>query len=300
MDPVPGPPLTHYTRLSPSYHLFSVTVAVAWSLFIVITLITHEVAHRAMWNPNRLATHTGLPWIFSVLPSILRTVFDQGHGPITAMHLARLAVGSLDTPWASPNTWMEVFWLADRRWAGPFGLWMTFKTLVSRKLHKLGGPQVSLGFWLFAALSIVALVTPVTLSRAYHVTTCEVERQIMVSGVSMVDLDALESVGDRSRKLRRQMVYGNDAWSRGMAPRLQYPDNIYAEVGVQITSNGGTWFITGSTNKTIMSLAGIRVAGGCEFVQPNNKTFRDLCGAAFGYEHSSTSESPFDCTSHMF
>jgi len=124
------------TRVSPGYHLLTTIAVVVWSLFIVITLMIYELAHHATWNPDRVAAGRALPWGFTVLPSILRTVFDQAHGPITAMHLARLAVGSLDAPWASASTWMEVFWLSDRRWAGPLGLWMTFETLISRKLRR--------------------------------------------------------------------------------------------------------------------------------------------------------------------
>ena len=274
----PEPLSAPYTRASPSYHLFSTVSVIAWSLFILATLITHELAHHVTWDIDRIAARKSIPWAFNALPTILRTVFDQGHGPITAMHLARLAVDSLDAPWSSANTWMEVFWLADRRWAGPFGLWMTFETLVSRKLRKLGGPRVSLGFWLFAALSVVALVTPVTLSRAYHVTTGEVKRQIMVPNVATMSLTQLGKFGTESLQRR----HGNALWSRGVAIALQFPGNMYTEIDVRASPTSGAWLIAGNTNKTTMSLLGIRVAGGCEYVQRDNSTFQDLCTAAFG------------------
>jgi len=276
---MPGPLPANYKRMSPSYHLFSFIIIVAWSLFILVTLITHELAHRATWDFDRIAAREGLPWIFSVLPNILRTVFDQGHGPITAMHLTRLAVDSLDTPWVSPNTWMEGFWLADRRWSGPVGLWTTAKTYISRKLRKLRGPHVSLGFCFFAVLSVVALVTPVTLSRAYHVTTSEVEQQIVVSDVSVVKIKALGEVTSRTY---HQTRFGNSVWGRGMSPAIQGPENMYSEVGVPASLTSGSWLVTGGANKTIMQLSGIRVAGGCELLQPSNSTFGDICAAAFG------------------
>lgn len=105
-------------KASPSYHLLSTIVVCSWGLFIILTIGIHEMAHRAMWDPDRLLLYGGyIPWVYrptSGLPSLLRTIFTQAHGPITAMHVARLAVAALDASWMSPNTWMEVFWLAER------------------------------------------------------------------------------------------------------------------------------------------------------------------------------------------
>lgn len=285
MSTTSGPSLASHPRLSLSYHLFSTVTVVAWSIFITATLITLELTHRATWDYSRVANNEALPWAFSVLPSILRTIFDQGHGTITAMHLARLAVGSLDISWTSANTWMEVFWLSDRRWAGPFGLWMTLKTLISRKRRKLRGPHVSLGFWLLTMLSIVTLVTPVTLSRAYHVTMGLTKLETPTIQTSEMTTSWRGKVaGDHAGML------GRSIWVRGFAPALQFPDNMYAEPGVQASSTSGAWFITGWTDKATVPLIGIRVEGGCERILQDGMTLQDQCTATFGDGSNSTGE----------
>jgi len=198
------------------------------------------------------------------------------------MHLARLAVGSLDTSWTSANTWLEVFWLADRRWAGPFGLWTVFETFVTRKWRQLRGPRISIGFWLFAALSVVALVTPVALSRAYHVTTGEVERQVTVSRVYMMNVgEIFDSTKTSVSELPNpQTMYGTTIWQRGVAPAVQFRDSMYAKIDNRSSSNNGDWFISGNSRRSQMRLVGIRVSGGCELLQPS--TFEDICTANFG------------------
>jgi len=196
------------------------------------------------------------------------------------MHIARIAVGALDAPWASPDTWMEVFWLADRRWAGPQGFLMMFGA--QRRLR---------GSWimtLFCVLSCLALLTPGFLSLAYGTTFDDVERQVTVSGVSVVDVNLL---GHRSNK-NLQNDAGKHIWSRGVAPAVQFPDNIYAEHYVSTSTTGGSWLITGSANKTRMFLVGVRVAGGCEYLPESNSTFQERCTEAFGNETSLFRESP--------
>jgi len=266
------------TRAVPNYHLFSTAVIVAWSLFIVITLITFELAHRATWNFDRVAAQKALPWGLNVLPSILRTVFDQVHGLVTAMHLARLAVGLLDAPRASPNTWLEVFWLADRRWAGPYGLYKTLENLFFRKLRKQRAPHISPGFWFFAALSVVTLVTPVTMSRAYHVITGEVESRFLVSSVSTVDHDRIRNstFGDDRGK---QVSMGSDIWGKGLVPAMQFPVNIYSDIDIKQSCSGGAMLATGWTNYTTMTISAVQVVGGCDYFQASDVTFEELCSS---------------------
>jgi len=275
---------TRYTQVSPSYHLFSTVAVVAWSIFIIGTVMTFELTNRAMWNFDRVAASKPLPWGFIILPTILRTGFDQGHGPITAMHLARLAVGSLDTSWTSANTWMEVFWLADRRWAGPVGLWTIFEAMFSLSWHSLRVPRVSFGFWLFAALSIITLVTPLDLSRGYHGTTADIRRQTTVSSVFMMDVGEVFDPSDTSASglQNLQIPYGIPIWGRGVPPTVQFRDTMYAEHDERPTPSSGDWFISGNSRRANMQLVGLRVSGGCEYLQANDGTFGSVCAATFG------------------
>ena len=269
MTSKPEPLSAQHIQASPSYHLFTTIIIIAWSVFIVVTLVTLELTHHATWDYDRVAARKPLPWVFSVLPGVLRTIFDQVHGSITAMHFARLAVGSLDVPWASANTWMEVFWLADRRWSGPVGLTKAFWTLISRKRKNLHGPRIAISFWFFAAISVTALVTPVALSRAYDLASSNVQRPIASAKVSMVDLSILGGLTDSV-----QTTWGDQIMDRGVAPTSQFPDNMYAEIGVPKSSIRGSWFITGNANKTNMALVGVRVAGGCESLK-SELTFQE-------------------------
>jgi len=266
---------------SPSYHLFSTFVIIAWTLFIGATVIVHELAHRMTWDPSRVASGAVIPWAFrpsTGLPNILRIVFSQAHGPITAMHLARLAITAPEVVWASPKTWMEVFWLSDRRWAGPVGLAKTGWTLASRRL------RVSLTFCLLAALSIIALATPLVMSNAYPVKTNDVEHQINVPNVTMLDLQMLSAMLNED-----QLTIGGDIWSKGLSPPELLPRNAYAETGMQSTASGGAWFFSGGSSKSEMLLTGIRVAGGCEVLPTaagSDRAFQDRCKTEFGADLS--------------
>jgi len=272
-SPVSSSP-TPSVRGHPSYHLLSTFVIVIWTLFTAATVIIHELAHRETWNPDRILASEGIPWVYrpgSGLPSILRTGFAQFHGPITAMHLARLAVAALDVSWASPKTWVEVFWLADRRWSGPIGLAKTGWTLIKR------WRRMSLSFLLLAAISVVALATPVVMTRAYPVVTSHVDHFITATNVSVFDLSAAtdDELADS------QVILAYSLWGKGRSATDLYPKNSYAESGVQSSDVGGSWFFTGDSKKSEMSVSGIRVAGGCEawqtYIGPS--AFLDRCKA---------------------
>lgn len=182
-----------YIEASLRYHLLSTVIVVAWGIFIVGTITVHELAHRLTWNPSRILTGAAIPWAFRPgpgLPSILRTVFTQAHGPITAMHLARLSLGALEVSWASPKTWMEVFLLADRRWSGPVGLAQTGWVMATRRRLR-----VSVGFTLFAVISVATLATPVVMTRAYTTVSGHVNHTINTNA-SVFDLSAAPAGDD--------------------------------------------------------------------------------------------------------
>jgi len=268
--------------MSPSYHGFSTFVVVAWSFLIVAMIIIHERGVSLTWDPSQPIAggedyDISVPWIYSPGPGlagILRTAFTQAHGPITSMHLARLAVGILEIPGMSPHTWMEVFWLADRRWAGPFGLGKTGWTVISRRLH------VSYGLILLAALNLVALVTPIVMTRAYPAGTRSTNPYTTFN-LSTFDL----SVASIESLASDQLKYGLAWWSHGDAAPADYSRNAYAELGVQQNEANGAWFFTGDRGEIEVTYTGIRVAGGCEILKSTSGEpiiLQDMCRTEFG------------------
>lgn len=265
-----------YISAHPRRHLLSTFIITSWALFIILTVFIHEVAYRASWNFDDARLAIDLPWIIRPgigIPTIMRTAFTQAHGPITAMHLARLAVNTLNLSWSSPKTWMEVFWLADRRWAGPVGLGKTGWTVASRRL------RVSFGFILLAALNLVALVTPVVMTRTYSVTVGDAKR-FFDRKVPMIDLSTMAGL---SRRV--QLAVGNEIWSKGLPATAMFPRNIYSgteiwSTGLPITemfpkniysgtetSNFPHWlFLSGDSIGSGMGLDGVFVAGNCKFM----------------------------------
>ena len=269
-------------KISPRYHVFSTFVVVLWGFLIIAMIIIHERGVRLTRDPSQPieggADHGfHVPWIYGPAPGlagILRTAFTQAHGPITSMHLARLAVGVLEIPSMSPHTWMEVFWLADRRWAGPFGLGKTGWTVVSRRL------RVSYGLVLLAALNVVALITPIVMSRAYFAGTRSAW-PYSTFNLSTFDL----SVASVESLAGDQLKYGLAWWSHGDAAPAAYSRNAYAGLGAQQNESHGAWFFTGDTEESGMTYTGIRVAGGCEIVQDTSGgpfNLQDMCQTEFG------------------
>ena len=262
---------------SPSYHLLSTYIFVIWSLFIGLTVAVHERAHHVTWDSSRVAAGDNIPWMYRSglgLPSTLRTIFIQAHGPITAMHLARLAVSALDTSWASPRTWTEVFWLANRRWSGPVGLAETGWAMASRRRA-----HMSLGFCLFALISIVALGTPVVLTRAYPSVAGQVNHTISVE-----DRAPTPSWDGGDDHWDDQVQYGYIRWATGAPPSVLMPLNAYTGLETPLPAAGGDWFIASDSNKSELTLNGIRVVGGCEVVNSTSTGpdfFADLCMKEF-------------------
>jgi len=264
------------TRVSPKYHLLSTIVISVWSLFILGTVLIHELAHSRTRNVTRILADKDVSWIYRSglgLPSILRTIFSQAHGPITAMHLARLAVGALDVSWASPKTWTEIFWFANRRWSGPVGLTETGWVMVTRLRF-----SVSLCFCLFAILSIVALGTPVVMTRAYPVTKSHIDRGIQV--MVRKPHSPLLSVASGA-----QLSFGQFRWATGVSTPALSPQTVYARHGANYSKSSGDWFIASPSRGTELMLYGIRVVGGCEVITGTPRgpaAFLKRCKDEFG------------------
>jgi hypothetical protein len=65
---------------------------------------------------------------------------------------------------AAPNTWLEVFFLADGHWQGPVGLSHSLWTSFRRKI------RLSSTFAMFSAIVLLSLAQPLLISRAYPYT----------------------------------------------------------------------------------------------------------------------------------
>ncbi|KAJ7073985.1 hypothetical protein C8F01DRAFT_5895 [Mycena amicta] len=155
------------------YYPASLLLVIIWTAFVgaLLWLLESAVAH----GPERIVQ----PWYYSTLPNLLLTVFAQGHAGISAMHLARVSVSALHSPRTSPNTWAEVFWISDHAWQGPWGM---FTTLVSASQLGVG---VSLHFVICAVTCLIALGTPVILSRAYPIQSITVNQGVTINPAAL-------------------------------------------------------------------------------------------------------------------
>ena len=120
LPPSPGSP-TSEKSFSPT----SLGIITLWAIFIVgeIILLEKSVALAP--------TMKDLPWYYSSdgLPSVLLTMFTQGHTAVTGIHISRLAISALQSRRGAPRTWIELFWMADKQCAGVGGILMTVWTM---------------------------------------------------------------------------------------------------------------------------------------------------------------------------
>ncbi|KAL0569234.1 hypothetical protein V5O48_012734 [Marasmius crinis-equi] len=144
---------------------FSLILISSWAVFTVVLLWWMEtVVRRGHGKAEKVTpSPSSQPWTFATLPGILLTVFAQAHVPITGIHLARTAVSALQHHSSAPNSWMELFWIADQEWMGPIGIIKTTRRSIRYRT------RTSLTFILFAATSAIALITPVLMTQAFKV-----------------------------------------------------------------------------------------------------------------------------------
>ncbi|KAI0087414.1 hypothetical protein BDY19DRAFT_995100 [Irpex rosettiformis] len=180
-----------------SYHLLNASLLVVWVALIAVEIVLME---RSV---SLAPMTTSLLWYYSItgLPSVLNTAFAQGHGIITVMHLSRLFVSALDIRHGRPRTWLEMFWIANQNWFGPVTMLTTGLTMLKMRV------RVSGLFTLFSLISIVALVTPIALDRAYPIKTLDVP----------VSIPFMPSVLSPSRLLGidayAQLAAGRGSWT---------------------------------------------------------------------------------------
>ena len=249
----------------------SLIVVGVWIAYIIATIIVLESAAAAA--PR--SVHQ--PWRFSVLPGLMLTLFAQAHAAITAMHLARIGVSALQSPRTSPHSWAELFWLADRSWQGPVGIITTGMAMTKMKV------RVSSMFVIFALTSVVALVTPIILSRAYPVGVVSVHQTTFItpSTISTTGLQNVEGLA--------MIEIGSSSWATGLSVLDVYNSSTYVPPG-QPRSNTSDIFFAGDIQGAEAKLPGLRLRGSCQPYTSN---------AAASVEANTTSLSTF-CTNFRY
>ncbi|KAJ7706986.1 hypothetical protein B0H17DRAFT_574153 [Mycena rosella] len=249
------------------YYPASLAVLAVWLVFIIILvwLLESAVAHGL-----RSLTH---PWAYTTLPSLLITVFAQGHGAVTAMHLSRVSVSALHSPRTSPNTWAEVFWISDRAWQGPVGILSTF--LAASRMRV----RTSTHFIICAVTCLAALVTPIILSRAYPIRSIVVEESTTITpyALSVPEMGAVDAYAE--------MGTGVGSWTAALSVADVYNSSLYLPPGVSRDGDPTDFFFAGNIDGKTVTLPGLRLRGQCVPIDSTVASFADLppyCQAQMG------------------
>ena len=256
----------HEEKRKLALYPFSLIALGVWIVHIIATIIILDMAAAAA--PR--SVHQ--PWEFSVLPGLMLTLFAQAHATITAMHLARIGVSALQSTSTSPRSWAELFWLADRSWQGPVGIITT--GLAMRKMKV----QISHMFVMFALTCMVALVTPVILSRAYPVGV------VIVSQKASITPSTISSYGLESVDISTLTGIGSGSWATGLSVLDLYNTSTYVPQG-QPQSNASDIFFAGDLQGANATLPGLRLQGACQpytsdpamSVKENNTSLSTFC-----------------------
>ncbi|KAF7325400.1 hypothetical protein MVEN_02629400 [Mycena venus] len=238
------------------YYPASLCVLVVWIVFVILLLWLLESAVRH--GPQSLSQ----PWAYTTLPGLLITVFAQGHGAITAMHLSRVSVSALHSARTSPSTWAEVFWISDRAWQGPVGMLSTF--LAASRLRV----RTSTHFILCAVTCLTALVTPIILSRAYPIRTITVDEDTTITpfALSTERMGALDAYGE--------IATGSGAWTTALSVSETYNSSVYLPPGASRNDDPLDFFFGGNVQGKTARLPGLRLSGhagdqGQSYTQPS-------------------------------
>jgi hypothetical protein len=275
----PELPSNHYTGnqrpvRDPAYHPLSTVILALW---IVYMGITFWVLETAVANAPRSVDQ---PWHLRALPSILLTVFVQGHTGVTSIHLARLGVSALQSRKLAPRTWIELFWLADGNYQGPTGLatvgigMLRLRTFVSKT------------FLLFALTSVVALITPLVVSRAYPIATIDVRQtvQFWPDALSSPLLNVIDPLAPQA--------IGTGGWTSGMSISELYNTSVYTPVGVTRSDSPMDFFFASDTDGLDVTLPGVRILGQCsalsDTIVNNSQALADMCNHLPGLESDIT------------
>jgi hypothetical protein len=202
---------TSTTGLKLEYYPFTLIIICLWLGYIAATFTVLELAAK-----RRLHSIGGVGSDF--FPALLLTIFAQGHSAVTAMHLARLAISTLQNPSIAPKTWAEVFWMTDQNWQGPFGV---FETIMGMRTLRT---KISSTFIVFTLTALVALLTPSVASRAYPLATIEYQGVVAIRA-TVLSPKALDFVVRRT-----QLAVGAGGWISGRAAEEVYRSQAYSNI----------------------------------------------------------------------
>ncbi|KAL0568652.1 hypothetical protein V5O48_013331, partial [Marasmius crinis-equi] len=245
-------------------HPLSLILLILWAIFTIglLCLLEGAVAH----GPGSAGEDNNFdpPWTFTTLPTILLTVFTQAHIPITAFHLARIAVSALQNPNTTPNSWAELFWLADQEWKGPVGIVKT--ALLSIRSRT----RASFIYILFATTCAIALVTPVLLSQAYRV------QQVLVTASHRIQLSAVMFMPISSMEgLITQAPMGLASWETGLSVTDMYNASLFTpkDQPRNTTLHPQDFFFGSDIGNASVTLPGFRLQGNCGALNVPNPIF---------------------------
>ncbi|KIJ31025.1 hypothetical protein M422DRAFT_267337 [Sphaerobolus stellatus SS14] len=255
------------------YYPFSLILITAWILFILAEIAFLEFTVRITKDG-----YEGRSWITrsNGLQSFFLTIFAQGHGPITALHLSRLAISALYSKENGPRTWMEVFWLAEKTWGAPVGI---LSTAYAARKFRINVSPILIGFSL---ISLIILGTPISLKGAYPVTVISVgvPTEIFYSTLSPSKMAGVN--GDS------QLAAGAGAWATNHSVIDLFNRTTFTRSqrfqGEQETPT--ELFFTGDVFGTDTTLPGVLIQGdGCTVMDPTLNdipALRAMCREQFG------------------
>ncbi|KAH8830605.1 hypothetical protein DL96DRAFT_956496 [Flagelloscypha sp. PMI_526] len=204
------------------------------------------------------------PRSYTKLPTLALTLFAQAHAAITSMHLARIAISSLSSPRTAPNTWAEVFWMADRAWSGPVGIVVALKDSLFLKV------KLSLTFLLFAFTCLVALATPAVLSRAFPIQNIPV----ITSGSIQPKTFNTAAIQVASGYIQQGIGFGS--WGTGLSAYSLLSSSMFVPKELnfnkyQSSTDPTDFFMAGNIGPDANgTLPGLRIQGSCSVISPGS------------------------------
>ncbi|KAH8830604.1 hypothetical protein DL96DRAFT_1707415 [Flagelloscypha sp. PMI_526] len=250
--------LPHAPQSKKSFQPLSAIILLIWVGYIIAMIWLLEKASSA--SPT-----SGPPsWSYTRLPIVLLTLFAQAHTAITSMHLARIAISSLSSPRTAPNTWVEVFWMADRAWSGPVGIVVALKDSLFLKA------KLSLTFLLFAFTCLVALATPAVLSRAFPIQNIPFITSTSIQPKTF-NAAAMQVISGYI-----QQGTGLGSWGTGLSAYSLLSSSIFIPSDLnfnkyQSSADPTDLFIAGNIGPDANgTLPGLHVQGSCSVVPPGS------------------------------
>ncbi|KAJ7151858.1 hypothetical protein C8R43DRAFT_1107112 [Mycena crocata] len=235
----------HPAYVSEGYHPTSLIVLLVWLGFVggLLWLLEMVVAN----GPRSLSQ----PWSFTELPSLLITVFAQGHGAITAMHLGRLSVSALQSSRTSPRSWAEVFWISDRTWQGPVGIFLTVSAALRLRV------RTSTHFILCAVTCLTALGTPIIISHGYPIRSITVDETttIIPYALDMTQMGAIDAYAE--------IGTGVGSWTTALSVADTFNTSVYLPPGTSRSTDPSDFFFAANIDGKVARLPGIRLSGQC-------------------------------------